>query len=313
MKIGFFADGPWAHRAFDNLLADNHFQVSFVVPRYENQDSYLKAKSFEHDIPFLTAKNVNSPDFINDLKAFKAELFVSLSFDQIIKEPLRQSAPKGFINCHAGALPFYRGRNVLNWAIINGESQFGVTVHYVDAGIDTGDIIVQDFVLIEASDTYETVLKKAHEQCPITLLKALKLIYKNKVERIPQNSIHPLGFYCSRRKPGDEWINWQSNSKQIHNFIRGIGLPGPCGRTILNGNSEWAILSSELIEMSPEYIDVPGRIVGKDPTGVYVKTEDTVIKLKKVDRIEQDGQIAKAHQIPNWPIGAQLSSQGNQK
>ena len=66
-----------------------------------------------------------------------------MSYDQIIKEDLLKLPLKGFINCHAGALPFYRGRNVLNWVLINGESEFGITVHYIDEGIDTGAILLK--------------------------------------------------------------------------------------------------------------------------------------------------------------------------
>ena len=64
----------------------------------------------------------------------------------------------GTINCHAGKLPFYRGRNVLNWAIINGESEFGITVHFIDDGIDTGDIIKQKTYPISLNDDYKSIL-----------------------------------------------------------------------------------------------------------------------------------------------------------
>ena len=88
---------------------------------------------------------------------------------------------------------------ILNWAIINGEEKFGVTVHYVDEGIDTGDIILQKFASIGKQERYGEVLCKAHHLCADTLYEALVLLSEGRAERIPQKSIHPVGFYCSGR------------------------------------------------------------------------------------------------------------------
>ena len=78
--------------------------------------------------------------------------------DQILEPAIIEMAPEGFINCHAGALPFYRGRNVLNWVLINGDDRFGVTVHEMEEQIDTDDIVLQRFAEIEASDDYASPL-----------------------------------------------------------------------------------------------------------------------------------------------------------
>ena len=77
-----------------------------------------------------------------------------MSFDQIFKEEIINIPPLKIINCHAGKLPFYRGRNILNWALINDEKEFGITVHYVDFGIDTGDSILQKNYEITDDDDY---------------------------------------------------------------------------------------------------------------------------------------------------------------
>src|SRR4030066_979230 len=95
------------------------------------------------DIYFLPIQKCNSPENLDVLARYKADIFVSMSFNQILKKRIIDMAPRGFINCHAGALPYYRGRNILNWALINDAREFGVTVHYVNEGIDTGDIIAQ--------------------------------------------------------------------------------------------------------------------------------------------------------------------------
>ncbi|MDR1522244.1 MAG: hypothetical protein LBS28_05280 [Streptococcaceae bacterium] len=85
---------------------------------------------------------MNSKEVINLLKKYNADLFISMSFNQIFKSEIINLPRLKTINCHAGKLPFYRSRNILNWVLINDEKEFGITVHYVDEGIDTGDIIL---------------------------------------------------------------------------------------------------------------------------------------------------------------------------
>lgn len=305
MRIGYFADGPWAHKALDRILQfPSVFHVVFIVPRYDRADPVLREYSERLKIPFITGEDVNAPEFIERIRPYNADINVSMSFNQILKKDILTAAPKGFINCHAGALPFYRGRNILNWALINGEEKFAVTVHYVDEGIDTGDIILQRFAKIGPEDDYSTVLDKAIGLCAEVLPEALSLIAGGREVRTSQSSIHPVGFYCSRRKAGDEFIDWSLTSRQIHNFIRGITLPGPGARSYLNGG-QIAVLSSEIIAGAPDYIDRPGTAVGRDGDGVVVKTGDNTIKITSVADILRDGGLGKSKK-PDIKIGACL-------
>ena len=139
------------------------------------------------------------------------------------------------INCHAGKLPFYRGRNILNWALINDEKEFGITVHYLDEGIDTGDIILQDVYPITDEDDYGTLLTRAYDGCADVLYRAIKMIQNDEVKPIKQNDIDPIGIYCGMRQPGDEISNWSQSSREIFNFIRALSSPGPQATSWING------------------------------------------------------------------------------
>jgi methionyl-tRNA formyltransferase len=207
------------------------------------------------------------------------------------------------INCHAGALPFYRGRNILNWALLNDEKEFGVTVHYVDGGIDTGDIIVQDLIPIQPQDDYGSVLEKAYTQCALTLEKALISIKNGTSERKLQKEIHPLGFYCGGRMNGDEWINWEWPSVRIHQFIRAIASPAPSARTKLK-DREIAILQSELIDSAPCYICTSGEVVGRNDIGSIVKTGDSTILIKHI--ADCDGLALVNKRQAKFKIGVRL-------
>ncbi len=289
MKIGYFADGLWSHLALEKLINDGRFEVCFIVPRYDSQDSILKEWSEKLSVDFLPTKNVNNEGFIEILKKYEADLFVSMSFNQILDSEILKVAPYGFINCHAGKLPFYRGRNILNWALINDEKEFGVTVHYIDKGVDTGDIIEQSVEPITDRDNYSTLLDKAIILCADLLFKSILKIETNSVKKISQIKKHPVGFYCGRRREGDEWIDWNWSSRRIFNFIRGISKPAPCARSICNMN-EVLIGKSSLIVNAPDYIDVPGTIVGKDYDGFVVKTGDSTIRISEIHFIATQEQ-----------------------
>ena len=174
IKIGYFADGPWSHLAFEKIIQDPEIDVKFIVPRNDTKDETLKNYSLKYNIDYLFPVKINSTEFIKEIKKYDCDLFVSLSFNQIFKSEIISIPEIGIINCHAGKLPFYRGRNILNWVLINDESEFGITVHFVDEGIDTGDIISQKVYPIDDNDTYGTLLNRAFEECANLLFDTLE-------------------------------------------------------------------------------------------------------------------------------------------
>lgn len=278
MRIGYFADGPWSHRAIEMIVADGRFEIAFIVPRFDTRDPVLADWAKKLGVDFLPIQNVNAPESVRQLQAYGADLFVSMSFNQILRRPIIDAAPKGFINCHAGALPYYRGRNILNWALVNDAPEFGVTVHYVDEGIDTGDIILQKTAAVSDDDNYGTLLRRAIALCGEVLLEAMVMIAESRVKPINQQGVHPVGFYCGRRAEGDEWIDWSWSSRRVFNFVRAISPPGPGARAVCAG-LDVNITKAVIIPNSPEYIGTPGDVVGVRQDGIVVKTGDTTILL----------------------------------
>jgi methionyl-tRNA formyltransferase len=276
--IGYFADGPWSHEALAKLLADETIRIAFVCARFDRPDPVLRARALEAEIEFLTHSNINSDEFIDTLAPFRCDLFVSMSFNQIFRRRIRELPPLGTINCHAGKLPFYRGRNILNWALINDEKEFGITVHYVDAGIDTGDILSQRTYPIADSDTYATLLDRAYPACAELLFETVKNIQSGRVAARPQREIHPQGLYCTARTSGDERMAWDQRSREVFNFVRAICRPGPEARTMLRG-SEIRINRVELVPDAPIYKGIPGAVLHRDLTGFLVKTADSLVKV----------------------------------
>ena len=113
--IGYFADGPWSHQALERILSDESIKVKFVCARFDNPDPILKRMAEVNELPFYAIQNINSDEFIKEVLDYKCDLLVSMSFNQIFKKKILDIPSLGVINCHAGKLPFYRGRNILNW------------------------------------------------------------------------------------------------------------------------------------------------------------------------------------------------------
>lgn len=278
IKIGYFADGPWSHRALIDLLSDDTIVVSFICARYDNPDTVLKAMATQNSIDFIIHPEINSEEFIALMVGYQCDLFVSMSFNQIFRRELINLPTFKTINCHAGKLPFYRGRNILNWVLINDEKEFGITVHYVDEGIDTGDIILQSLYPITDEDDYAALLKCAFEECGVNLYNAIKSLQTNNVMTIAQKNIHPLGFYCSSRKDGDERLEWNQPSRSVFNFVRAICHPALQARTSLDGK-EIKINKVQYLQNAPNYKGIPGVVVGVELDAFFVKTSDSYIKV----------------------------------
>ena len=286
MKVGFFGDGPWSHEALNLLHQSPDYDVSFVCTRNDPGDQFLIDLAKKNKIEHIQNKDVNSQEFITLLDNFKCDIFVSLAFNQIFKQDILKLTKNGVINCHAGKLPLYRGRNILNWALINDEKEFGITVHFVDEGIDTGDIILQNTYPINDHDSYKTLLDIAYAECGNLVKQALDSIKYNKVKRIQQDKIGQ-GFYCIGRKTGDEIINWHQSSREIFNFIRAITYPGPEARSFINGE-EMRIASSLPPNNPVSFKGIPGSILEKKGNSITVKTKDSQIII---DQYIFDGKL----------------------
>ena len=281
-RIGYFADGPWSHLAFEKLIEDSSIEIAFIVPRTDTIDTTLLEYSKTYDINYITPVQINSEEFYHTALAYNCDLFISMSFNQIFRKRIIELPRLNTINCHAGKLPFYRGRNILNWALINDEKEFGITVHYIEEGIDTGDIILQRCFPITDQDNYSTLLKVSYKECADILYDAIKHIQNGDSQRIRQETIHPVGFYCGRRGEGDEIIDWNQSSRDIFNFIRAICKPGPRATTYLNGLPVY-INRSRLIQNAPHYKGKEGQIISKTENGFLVKTRDSFLEILEIE------------------------------
>ncbi len=287
LKIGYFADGPWSHETFKKLIKDETIEFGFIVPRADTQDETLKNFATEYNIDYIENVQLNSDEFYETAKKYECDLFISMSFNQIFRTRIINLPPLKTINCHAGKLPFYRGRNILNWVLINDEKEFGITVHYIDEGIDTGDIIIQQTYPITDEDDYKTLVETAYVECSELLYKGVKRVQEGNFTPIVQTDIHPVGFYCGRRNLDDVKLSWLQTSREVFNFVRSVCYPCPMATAMLKGK-EMKINKVKMVEGAVPYINTVGQIVGKNGKNLIVKTTDTVVEVVE---FEYDGVV----------------------
>lgn len=109
IKIGYFADGPWAHEAFKQLVSDKTIIISFICVRFDRKDPKLLEIASNYGIDVIWSENINSKNFIDKVKTYNVDLFVSMSFNQIFRDEIINLPSLKTINCHVGKLPFCRG------------------------------------------------------------------------------------------------------------------------------------------------------------------------------------------------------------
>ena len=279
LDIAFYGHGEWALNTLKKLNNEDHLNLKSVFSRFPNGDKELEKFCKFNNINYQIEENIN--EYFNKNKIFY-DLGISVSYDQIFKDISIDSHKEGIINCHASKLPDYRGRNILNWALINNESSFGITVHFIDTKIDNGDIIAQKIIDIKFTDDYKDLLSKAYIECPKLILDSVNLIINDEIKTIKQIDLSNYPIYCSKRKEGDEMIDWNNTSLDIYNFIRALVYPGPYAKTIIKGKILF-IKKAIYINSAPLYKDIPGSILRKDNNGLLVKTGDSYLLINEWD------------------------------
>lgn len=218
----------WGEDAFSNVvlnsLIDAGYNVQMVVtPLYDNfVYRRLEKTCIKYNIEFAREKAINSTIVYQKVKECKPDLCVICHFERLIKKPLLSLPKYGFINVHPSLLPNYRGMSPQHWPIINGEKESGITCHYVDDGIDTGDIIVQRAVTL-TDDMYVSDLQHIWlTEYPALVEEAIMKI-RNGEPTLSQK--HLNGSYYGKLKEEECVINPNGTVREAYNLVRGVSLP----------------------------------------------------------------------------------------
>lgn len=218
--------------------------------------SPVKQYAVAQNISVLQPEKLKNPAFLEELASYKADLQIVVAF-RMLPEVVWNMPPKGTFNLHASLLPKYRGAAPINWAIINGEKETGITTFFLEHDIDTGNIIFQETEPIHHDDNIGTLYERLMNKGADLVLKTVRGIEANDYPQIPQQHLEAATHAPKIFKETCE-INWDQSSEAVYNFVRGLS-PYPAAWTKLNGkmckvfrvsvanNQESIVDSSELI------------------------------------------------------------------
>ena len=285
LRIIFMGTPEFAVPSLRSLVESNSNVVAVITvpdkPSGRGQKetiSPVKAYALEKGIPVLQPEKLKNPAFIEELQSYQADLQVVVAF-RMLPEIVWGMPKYGTFNLHGSLLPQYRGAAPINWAVINGETETGVTTFFIEKDIDTGKIIFQDTEPIHPDDDAGSVYERLMLKGANLVVKTVEAIEKGSY---PQEDQHEPAVLRSAPKIFRETceIDWNKPANEIHNFVRGLS-PYPAAWTTLNGLSckifKTGILNQD--ELLKDELP-PGAYKTDNKTFLYFKTADSWISVE---------------------------------
>jgi methionyl-tRNA formyltransferase len=241
----------------------------------------VKAEAERHGIPVLQPEKLRHPDSVEALRKLKPDLIVTAAYGQILPKSVLELPAHGCINIHASLLPKYRGGAPIHYAVMRGDSVTGVTIMYMAAGMDTGDMITRIEVPIEDTDTTGTMFEKLSLAGADLLKRTLPDLLEGRLTATPQNEDEAT--YSPNIKREDEWIDWSRDSLAIFNQIRGLN-PFPGAYTTWNGENMkvWASKKPKIDHLSDSPHVLPGTVLQSSTEGIEVRTGSGTLWLTHI-------------------------------
>ena len=228
---------------------------------------------------YQTEKIRKDKELIEKIKELKPDVIVVVAFGQILSQEILDIPQYGSINVHGSLLPKYRGAAPIQWSIINGDNVTGITTMYMDAGMDTGDMIQKYEINIEENDTYGTLYEKMKILGGKAIVETLEKVADGTVQRKKQPDEYSIAKMIEKEM-GE--IDWNKSSKDIRNLIRGFN-PMPGAYTILKDNTKMKVWMAEFSDIVAENEVAPGTfIIADSKRGLFVKTGDGVLELTEI-------------------------------
>lgn len=281
MRIVFLGTPDFAVKPFENIIENGYNVVAAVtnpdkpVGRKQTITACpVKETALRHGIPVYQYTKIRN-EGVEDLKALKPDLMVTCAFGQILSQEILDIPTIGTINIHASLLPKYRGSSPIQWAIINGEKVTGITIMFTDVGVDTGDIILQDELQIEDTDTAGTLFDKLSVLGSRSVIKALEAIETGTYTRTKQDETKATHTKFFNKESG--LLDFNKTADEIVNLVRGLN-PWPVAYFMYKGE-KIQVYSAE--NKNSDYNAEPGTVVSADKkTGLIVNVNGGSVRLK---------------------------------
>lgn len=289
MRIVFMGTPDFAVGALEAIIQAGH-EVAAVVtqpdkPKGRNKEMQappVKICALEHNLAIFQPEKIKTPEAIEVLRQYNADMFVVAAFGQILSSEILNMPQYGCINIHASLLPKYRGAAPINWVIINGEQETGVTIMKMDEGIDTGDMLLNEHIEIAKDETAETLFTKLSECGARLIVRAIPLIEQHKLLPVPQNHAEASKARILKKEMG--CIDFNAEAIQIERMVRGMN-PWPCAYTYYHKKvlkiwtAEVAMLSADTTVKAN---GPAGTVASIEKEAICVNTGHGVIKFLEI-------------------------------
>lgn len=257
----------------------------------------------EAGIPVYAPDDVNHPVWTERISQLAPDVIFSFYYRHLLSDAILEQAPAGAFNLHGSLLPKYRGRAPLNWVLVNGESETGVTLHRMVKRADAGAIIAQQRVAISPDDTALTLHHKLCQTARQVLEQALPAIKRRETRDVLQNESDAT--YFGRRTPADSFLTWDRPATTLHNMVRAVAAPWP-GAFCYSGTQKFTLWSSRVHAQNNSA--QPGTVISVSPLLIACSEGALEVVTGQADNgiTMQGAQLA---QVLGLVAGSRLNSQ----
>ncbi|HVN37347.1 MAG TPA: formyltransferase [Myxococcota bacterium] len=282
-RVVVLAYSEVGHAALSTLL-EMGTDVALVVTHADSPGETVWFQSVREraaaaGVPVILPADANGDEAVASMRAARPDFLFSFYFRQMLSPRVLALAPRGALNLHGSLLPRYRGRSPVNWALLGGETETGVTLHYMDEKPDHGDIVGQRAVAIERADTALTLTRKLARAGSELLREVVPALFAGRAPRRPQD--HTRSSYFGGRRPEDGEIEWAEPAERIRNLVRAVTDPWPGAFSRFRGEPLliwWA-------ECGPAPRTLGPGELALDPAGApWVGTGEGALRLCRVSR-----------------------------
>jgi methionyl-tRNA formyltransferase len=236
--MGYHNIGYFCLSALIELCREYGDEIVAVVthkddPRENLWFAAVRDLAFAHYLPVYQPQDPNDPDFVEAMRRLAPDFLFSCYYRLMLKKPLLQLPARGALNLHGSLLPRYRGRNPVNWVLVHGETETGVTLHYMEEKPDRGGIVAQKRLPIAMDDTALTLFARMTPAAADLIRETYPLLRTGKAPHNPQD--HQSASYFGGRRPEDGKIDWQKSALEIYNLVRAVTHPFPGAFTFFQG------------------------------------------------------------------------------
>lgn len=281
MKIVYMGTPDFAVAPLEAILKAGH-QVTAVVTQPDKQKGRgkevqmtpVKECALKHNIPVFQPVKIKEKEAVARLREYPADIFVIAAFGQILSEEILQMPPFGCVNIHASLLPAYRGAAPIQWAVINGEKEAGVTIMQMEKGLDTGDMLLKKVVAIDPKETGESLHDKLMKAGAELIVEALPLMEAG--ELTPEKQDDSKSSYAPRLNKEMGRIDWTKEAEELERLVRGLNS-WPSAYTSYRGKTlkiweadvikeQSGTRPGEIRQVGKDFLDV---VCGKDSLRIY--------------------------------------------